>query len=39
MKIFAGLMASIGAILACSASTVCLNWLWDEPECPKCLLK
>lgn len=39
MKLFFGLMASIGSLLAASASTGCLNWFFDEPECPESLLK
>lgn len=39
MKLFFGLMASIGSILAASASTGCIVYLWDEPDCPKELLK
>lgn len=38
MKLFFGLMASIGSILAASASVGCMNWLFDEPSCPKELL-
>lgn len=39
MKLFFGLMASIGSILAASASTGCIVYLWDEPDFPKELLK
>lgn len=38
MKLFFGLMASIGSILAASASTGCISWFYDEPDCPKELL-
>lgn len=38
MKLFFGLMASIGSILAASASTGCMNWFFDEPKCPEELL-
>lgn len=38
MKLFFGLMASIGSILAASASTACYFLIWDEPECPNKLL-
>lgn len=38
MKLFFGLMASIGSILAASASTGCIAWVWDEPKCPEELL-
>lgn len=39
MKLFFGLMASIGSLLAASASTGCFVILYDEPECPEALLK
>lgn len=39
MKLFFGLMASIGSILAASSSTGCIYWIWDEPEFPQKLLK
>lgn len=35
----ANLLAGIGSLLAGAASTATLNWLYDEPECPKELLK
>ena len=35
----ANLIAGIGSLLANSSSTVCLGFIWDEPECPKALLK
>ena len=38
MKLFFGLMASIGSILAASASTGCISWFYDEPDCPEELL-
>lgn len=38
MKLFFGLMASIGSILAASASTGCLILVFDEPDCPTELL-
>lgn len=38
MKLFFGLMASIGSILAASASTGCIVWVWDEPNCTEELL-
>lgn len=38
MKLFFGLMSSIGSILAASASVGCLAWVWDEPDCPTELL-
>lgn len=39
MKLFFGLMASIGSLLAASASMGCISWIYDEPECPEALLK
>lgn len=39
MKLFFGLMASIGSLLAASASTGCIILVFDEPECPESLLK
>lgn len=38
MKLFFGLMASIGSILATSSSTGCIIWVFDEPDCPDELL-
>ncbi len=38
MKLFFGLMASIGSILAASASNGCIIWVFDEPNCPDELL-
>ena len=35
----ANLIASIGSLLANSSSTACYVLIWDEPECPKELIK
>ena len=36
---FANLLAGIGSLLAASSSTACFLVVWDEPECPKSLIK
>ena len=36
---FANLIAGIGSLLAASSSTACIFFFYDEPECPKQLLK
>ena len=35
----ANLVAGIGSLLANTSSTLCWGWLYDEPECPKELIK
>jgi len=35
----ANLLAGIGSLLASVSSTMTLAWIYDEPECPKELLK
>ena len=35
----ANLIAGIGSLLAASSSTACYIMIWDEPECPKSLIK
>lgn len=39
MRLFASLMAGIGSLLAGASSGACISWLWDEPKCPKFLIK
>ena len=39
MNIIASLLSSIGGLFANSASTACVLFWFDEPECPRCLLK
>ncbi|MBE6161004.1 MAG: cyclic lactone autoinducer peptide [Firmicutes bacterium] len=36
---FANILAGIGSLLANVSSTACLGVIWDEPECPKSLIK
>ena len=36
---FANLIAGISSLLGATSSTLCWGWLWDEPECPKQLIK
>ena len=35
----ASIIAGIGSLLANATSTACIAWFWDEPECPKELIK
>lgn len=39
MRLFASLMAGIGSLLAGASSNACVFLAWDEPICPKNLVK
>lgn len=39
MKLFVSFIAGIGALLANTSSTMCLFWIYDEPNYPKELLR
>lgn len=36
---FANILAGLGSLLANTASTACYAAVWDEPVCPKELIK
>lgn len=36
---FGGFFAFIGNLFAGVGSQACVAWMWDEPECPKSLIK
>lgn len=35
----AKILAAVGALLATMGSQACILVVWDEPECPKALIK
>lgn len=35
----ASIIAGIGSLLANATSSACILWIYDEPECPKELIK
>ena len=37
--LFANILAGLGSLLANTASTASIVWIYDEPECPKELIK
>lgn len=39
MKLFASILAALGFGAAGAGSQACLSWWFDEPECPKSLIK
>ena len=39
MSFIASLLSSLGGMFAGVASTACGLWWFDEPECPKSLIK
>lgn len=36
---FANLLAALGFGAANTGSQACFAWVWDEPKCPKSLIK
>ena len=39
MNFVASLLSSLGSLFAGAASSACVFWWFDEPECPKSLIK
>ena len=39
MSLIASLLSSLGSMFASAGSTTCLYWWFDEPKCPKSLIK
>ncbi len=39
MSVLANLLLAVGSGLAQGSSSACIMWFFDEPECPKSLLK
>lgn len=39
MNLIASLLSAVGGIFAGASSTACLGWWYDEPKCPKSLIK
>ena len=39
MSLIASLLSSLGSMFASAGSTACTLLWWDEPECPKSLIK
>ena len=39
MSFIASLLSSLGGMFAGAASSACASWWFDEPECPKSLIK
>lgn len=39
MHLLTSLLEGFGSIFANAASVTCSAWWWDEPECPKSLIK
>jgi len=39
MNFVASLLAGLGNMFAGASSQACIGWFWDEPECPKSLIK
>jgi len=39
MSFIASFLSSLGGMFANASSSACLAWWFDEPECPKSLLK
>ena len=37
--IIASMLANVGNIFAQFGSQTCISWWWDEPKCPKSLIK
>lgn len=39
MAIFSGILAAVGSLVANMGSQACVFVIFDEPECPKSLVK
>ena len=39
MNFIASLLSSLGGMFANASSSTCLAWWFDEPKCPKSLIK
>ncbi|MBR2587977.1 MAG: cyclic lactone autoinducer peptide [Bacilli bacterium] len=39
MSFIVSLLEGLGSMFANAGSTTCLAWWWDEPKCPKSLIK
>ena len=39
MHLFSSILAGLGSLFANAGSAACLWVWWDEPECPKSLIK
>ena len=39
MSFIASLLSSLGGMFANASSVACPSWWYDEPECPKSLIK
>ena len=39
MIFIASLLSSLGSMFAGASSAACAGWWYDEPECPKSLIK
>ena len=39
MHLLASLLEGFGSIFANAGSVACSVWWWDEPKCPKSLIK
>lgn len=39
MSLIASLLSSLGSMFASTSSVACSFLWWDEPECPKSLIK
>lgn len=39
MHLLTSLLEGFGSIFANASSTACAYWWWDEPKCPKSLIK
>ena len=39
MSFIASLLSSLGGMFANASSSACVGWWYDEPECPKSLIK
>lgn len=39
MHLLTSILEGFGSIFANAGSVACHSWWWDEPECPKSLIK
>lgn len=39
MNFFVSLLEGLGSMFANASSVACDSWWWDEPKCPKSLIK
>ncbi len=39
MHLFSSILAGLGSLFANASSTACWWFWWDEPKCPKSLIK